>query len=60
MHFAGSIIVRESAWDALKNDENNTVKSRALIGAPLNDGASALYLFHHRSDLRNSRQDPRL
>ncbi len=44
MHFAGSIIVRESVADPLKYYRNNTAKSQALIQASV-DAGIAHFLF---------------
>lgn len=38
MHFAGSVVVPESVEDPLKYYDNNTAKSRALIGAAIAHG----------------------
>jgi len=38
MHFAGSVVVPESVEDPLKYYDNNTAKSRALIGAAVAAG----------------------
>ncbi len=38
MHFAGSIIVRDSVADPLRYYHNNTAKSRTLIAAAVNGG----------------------
>lgn len=44
MHFAGSVVVPESVSDPLKYYDNNTGRSRALIGAAI-DGGVKHFIF---------------
>jgi UDP-glucose 4-epimerase len=57
-HFAGSIVVPESVTDPLKYYLNNTVKSRSLIGAAVQNGIEKFLFSSTAAVYGDARESP--